>query len=150
MKTKITVKKITLTLTVAIAIILCVLVLLYWNQLILNGMIIDTLSEMNALDIGHTEIESAYGKLNGNGNGINYFVAILIQTDDPAEIERLVAVLEEKYDDAGYYKQEKNKIESKYLEHRDLYFFNYATRGYVVWFYESSHPLSNPIDPNGH
>ena len=58
--------------------------LFYWNSFILRGLVSDFKSELRAAEgIEIVETVSDYGKLNGNGNGINYFGAVLVKVDNP-------------------------------------------------------------------
>jgi hypothetical protein len=124
--------------------------LFYWNSLILRGLVSDFKSELRAAEgIEIIETVSEYGKLNGNGNGINFFGAVLVKAEDPAVLDALVS-LNKDFELLDYYKQEKREIDLKYAQRAHLSFENLSPDYYVVWFYESSHPHANLLDIKGH
>ncbi len=121
-----------------------------WNSILLRGLVSDFKAELRAAEgIEIVETVSEYGKLNGNGNGINYFGAVLVKVDDPDALDTLVS-LNKDFDVMDYYKQEKREIDLNYAEHAHLSFENLGNDYYVVWFYESEHPHSNLFDVKGH
>ena len=121
-----------------------------WNSILLRGFVSDFKSEIRAAEgIEIVETVSDYGKLNGNGNGINYFGAVLVKVEDPGVLDTLVS-LNRDFDVINYYKQEKREIDLNYAEHAHLSFENLSPDYYVVWFYQSEHPMSNPLDIKGH
>ena len=127
-----------------------VALLFYWNSFILRGFVSDFKSELRAAEgIEIIETVSEYGKLNGNGNGINFFGAVLVKADDPAVLDALVS-LNKDFELLDYYKQEKREIDLKYAQHAHLSFENLSPDYYVVWFYQSSHPHANLLDIKGH
>ena len=121
-----------------------------WNYILLRGLVSDFKSELRAAKgIEIVETVSDYGKLNGNGNGINYFGAVLVKAENPDVLDTLVS-LNKDFDVMDYYKQEKREIDLNYAEHAHLSFENLSTDYYVVWFYQGEHPMSNPLDIKGH
>ena len=130
-----------------------IIVLTSWNPSILRGLVNDFKKEIESADgIELIETQSAYGNLNGNGNNMNYFGAALVRTDDPSALDELVKKLSSSFDVAGYSEQIGTKIENKYLERPKLY---YSTEPngegyYTVYFFNGSHPHSNPFDVKGH
>lgn len=121
-----------------------------WNSMLLRGLVSDLKSELRAAKgIEIIETVSDYGKLNGNGNGINFFGAVLVKAENPDVLDTLVS-LNKDFDVMDYYKQEKRKIDLNYAEHAHLSFENLSPDYYVVWFYQSEHPMSNPLDIKGH
>lgn len=127
-----------------------VALLFYWNSFILRGLVSDFKSELRAAEgIEIVETVSDYGKLGGNGNGINYFGAVLVKVEDPGVLDTLVS-LNKDFDVMDYYKQEKREIDLNYAEHAHLSFENLSPYYYVVWFYQSEHPHSNLFDVKGH
>lgn len=130
-----------------------VIILTSWNPSILRGLVNDLESEIEATEgIELIETQSAYGKLNGNGNGFNYFGAALVKADDTAVLDELIKKLDTGFEIVGYEAQSGTKIGIKYLERHDLYYeIEPSADGYyTVYFYNSSHPHTNPLDPNGH
>ena len=78
--------------------------LFYWNSFILRGLVSDFKSELRAAEgIEIVETVSDYGKLNGNGNGINYFGAVLVKVEGPDVLDTLVS-LNKDFDVMDYYK----------------------------------------------
>lgn len=130
-----------------------VIILTSWNPTILRGLVNDLESEIESAEgIELIETQSAYGKLNGNGNGFNYFGAALVKTDDPALLDELIKKLDTSFEIAGYTSQTGTKIENKYLDRPDLYYETEPDGDgyYTVYFFNSSHPRTNPLDPNGY
>lgn len=130
-----------------------VIILTSWNPSILRGLVNDLESEIEATEgIELIETQSAYGKLNGNGNGFNYFGAALVKADDTAVLDELIKKLDTGFEIVGYEAQRGTKIEIKYLEHHDLYYeIEPSADGYyTVYFYNSSHPKTNPLDLKGY
>lgn len=124
--------------------------LFYWNSFILRGLVSDFKSELRAVEgIEIIETVSEYGKLNSNGNGINFFGAVLVKAEDPAVLDALVSQNKD-FELLDYYKQEKREIDLKYAQRAHLSFENLSPDYYVVWFYESSHPHANLLDIKGH
>ena len=135
-----------------VLIIICsgIALLANWNSMLLRGFVSDLKSELRAAEgIEIIETVSDYGKLNGNGNGINFFGAVLVKADDPAVLDALVS-LNKDFELLDYYKQEKREIDLKYAQRAHLSFENLSPDYYVVWFYQSSHPHTNLLDIKGH
>lgn len=106
----------------------------------------------------HSQLEivqakSTYGKLNGNGNGIQYFGAVLVKKSSVADLETLMSELDEKFEAVECKNQESSKIESKYLEHKTL---SYAASDFdgmeylSICFFNSNHQNSDYFDILGH
>lgn len=130
-----------------------IIVLTSWNPSILRGLVNDFEKEIESADgIELIETQSAYGKLNGNGNGFNYFGAALVKTDDPVLLDELIQKLDTSFEIVGYESQTGTQIEIKYLERPDLYYETEpAVDGcYTVYFFNSSHPRTNPLDVKGY
>lgn len=99
------------------------------------------------------EEQSVYGKLNGNGNGIQYFGAVLVRKDAIEDIDALMAELDETFEIVEYAEQNGNKIISKHLQHRTLTYDTPITseNTYVsICFYNSKHSKSSLWDLAGH
>ncbi len=99
------------------------------------------------------EIKSIYGKLNGNGNGIQYFGSALIEKSSIENLDQLLAELESKFEIVGILEQNDRLINSKYLQHKSLHYnYNFDQgREYVsVFFYNSNFPCSDYQDILGH
>ncbi|MBD5541645.1 MAG: hypothetical protein HDR00_10745 [Lachnospiraceae bacterium] len=97
------------------------------------------------------EVQSAAGKLVGNGNGMQYFGAILIKS------ELSLATLETYY--AGYAKEEWECIVEKQdnkaiqvIEHGNLNFETEINSGdfYIVYSWGSNDSIFNEFDLRGH
>ena len=88
------------------------------------------------------DMKSAVGKLNGESGDIQFFCAVLVQSDSPAIPQSAADTLSKLFHDAGIRIQTGAKIESTYLEHKDLS-FKYDGDGkthYAVWFYTDRLP----------
>lgn len=158
-------KKVTLIAVAAVAaVVLLVLGVLFLpspfsvlgnrNQRNLNALMKEfttTISEYASSDI--IEEQSVYGKLNGNGNGIQYFGAVLVRKDAIEDIDALMAELDETFEIVEYAEQSGNKIISKHLQHRTLTYDTPITseNTYVsICFYNSKHSKSSLWDLAGH
>lgn len=88
------------------------------------------------------DMKSAMGKLNGESGDIQFFSAVLVQSDSPAIPQSAADALSKLFHDAGVQIQTGAKIESTYLEHKDLTFKQEGngTNHYAVWFYTDKLP----------
>ncbi len=121
-----------------------------WNFLLLRGLVSDLKSDLRAAEgIEIIETVSDYGKLNGNGNGINFFGAVLVKAENPDVLDTFVS-LNKDFEVLDCYRQDKREIDLTEARRAHLSFENYSPDYYVVWFYESSHPMTNPLDIKGH
>ena len=134
--------------------LLAILFFVNWNTLLLFQMDNTFTSAINNNnDIALIETQSVCGKLNGNGNGIQFFGAALITTQSKTDLDLLVQQLSSKYDIVQYAVQTGSKIETTYLEHASLQFDSDASNidgAYIVYYYNSTHYLSNDWDLVGH
>ncbi len=136
------------------AVLILSLALYFWNTVILKSMerkVVKTAGEYCEV----IEAKSICGKLNGNGNGMNFMVALLVRAGDGSEedIGKAVSALAEKYDDVEKYVTSGNKVVSKNLEHGELTFDTVLwqdERYAVIVVYQSHIKGSNPIDIRGH
>ncbi len=123
------------------------------NRLLLNTMM-DTFTETvsAATDDGILEAKGIYGKLNGNGNGIQYFGAALVKKDSVSDPDALISALKEDFEIVEITGQTGVRIESKYLEHTTLSYDTEPGEGeyLTILFFNSSHPASNNTDLAGH
>ena len=99
------------------------------------------------------ETKSVYGKLNGNGNGIDFFGAALVTADSEESVKALTALLDEKFWAAEYSIQTENEINTKYLVHEKLSFdYNFDESDdtcYLVFFFDND-KRANLMDLKGH
>ena len=99
------------------------------------------------------ETKSVYGKLNGNGNGIQYFGVVLVRNGSIDDIDSLISALDERFEVVEYWAQEDSNITSKYLEHKTLKYDTSISPDdelISICFYNSSHPDSDLLDIEGH
>ncbi len=122
------------------------------NSIILSSLADDFADEISKSGAEVAESEKIYGKLNGNGNGINFFGAVLVKKDSVADIEALMDELGEDFEAVEYYEPSGAAVASKHLEHGNLEFDTDISGGeyLVICFYESSHPMANKFDIKGH
>ncbi len=121
------------------------------NLNILMEVFSGTISEYADADI--IETKSVYGKLNGNGNGIQYFGSVLISKNSVEDIDSLVEKLEIQFEIVEYCVQDESDISSKYLEHKKLKYDSPidADSEYIsIMFFNSKHPDSDFLDVAGH
>lgn len=99
------------------------------------------------------EAKSVYGKLNGNGNGIQYFGVVLIDNASVDNIDHLIAELDDQFEIVEYFEQSESEIDSKYLEHKKLEYDTQIREDdkYIsICFYNSINPESDLRDVMGH
>ena len=138
----------------AVVLVMCGLIFTFlnWNGFILKGFEADFEKAVQAEGFEILETKSVYGKLNGNGNGINYFSAALIKAEEK-DVEALIQALEAEFEVAEYYLQENGKIATIHNEHAPLEYevsLNENETYYTVYVFESGIKGSNPLDPKGH
>lgn len=122
-----------------------------YNNALLSGMEHDLTDTVSKGNVEMIESRSVCGKLNGNGNGMDFFAAVLV-TGTELEVQAVVAALAQAYGDVGYLSQSEAKITVKYLEHESLsYSHKDYTDGeyYTVYIYDSDLPAF-PMDLRGH
>ena len=122
-----------------------------YNNALLGGLENDLIDTVSKGDVEMIESRSVCGKLNGNGNGMDFFAALLV-TGTESEVQAVVDALAEEYGEVGYLSQTEAKITVKYLEHESLsYFHQNYTDGeyYTVYVYTSDLP-DFPMDLRGH
>ena len=116
---------------------------------ILMNKFTDTVSEQ--ADI--VESKGIYGKLNGNGNGINFFGAALVRKSSIKDIDSLVENLKDEFEVSEYCEQKGQDVSSVYLEHGKITFdtdIEDSSEYITIIFYNSSDPHSNLTDIAGH
>ena len=138
---------------VAVVGVLALCGMFFLNDLILLGMVNGLQSAVKENpQVQLVETQSVCGKLNGNGNGMQYFGAVLIKSDDETAVKALLEELKGEYEVVGYCVQTGPNIRSGYLEHQTLSYdhdgFKDATY-YSIYFYNSHSNLSNPLDLRG-
>ena len=157
-------KKVTLIAVAVTAVVLLVLGVIFLpspfsvlgnrNQRNLNAL----MKEFKAIVSEHVgsaivEEQSVYGKLNGNGNGIQYFGAVLVRKDAVEDVDALLAELDETFEIVECIEQNESTIVSRHLQHRTLtYDTPIASENmYIsICFYNSKHPKSSLWDLAGH
>ncbi len=145
-----------LAIIVWILLILSIVVYIFFNDILLGAMTISFRRGIRGAEtaVRLLEVESVCGKLNGNGNGMNYFGAALVTADTPEDMDILVAELEQKFDTVGYAIQEGTRVNVNHLQYRELNFddtkFNENETYYCIWFYVQEHPNSNIFDIRGY
>ena len=146
---------------VIIVVIICTLlmalvgVFIYFNDILSGNMTRSFRREIKqSTSVQLIETVAAYGKLNGNGNGMNYFGAALVTADNAEDVDTLVAELEKKFDTVGSTLQEGTQVNVSYLEHSTLFFDEAAFQDdqtyYCIYYYVHEHPYSNILDIRGH
>ena len=123
------------------------------NDALLGGMVRDMKGELGGDSIEVIDIQSATGKLYGNGNGIEFFGAALVRGDE-SDIEATVEKLSKRFDVAGYFEQTDARIDIKYADRADLCYdiqasFDSDTVYYTVYFFHTQ-KFCNEFDIRGH
>ena len=90
------------------------------------------------------DMKSAVGKLSGESGDLQFFCAVLVQSDSPLIPQSAADTLSKLFHDAGVQIQTGPKVESGYLEHKELSFkydsFDSSKTYYAVWFYTDRLP----------
>ena len=137
-----------------LAIVIALFVILFnWNNILLFQMM-QKLENSVRQDVQVLDTASVYGKLEGNGNGIQFYGAILVEAETEEKVAALVAELSDRYEEVGYAKQTDNAIQNKHLEHRTLAFsypsFSENKNYFMIWFFNSQHDFAWALDLLGH
>ena len=144
---------------IAVAVIVPVLLIalfISFNDILLGTMTWSFRREIRQSDtaVELLEIQSICGKLNGNGNGMNYLGAALVQSDSAAQMDALAAELKSDFDVVDYIVLEGKQLDIPYLEHGNLTFdytdFREGQSYYCIYFYIHEHPASNIFDIRGY
>ena len=88
------------------------------------------------------DMKSAVGKLNDANGDIQFFCAVLVQSESPAIPQSAADTLAKLFHDAGIHVQSGAKIDNDYLQNKELSFKlegDGATH-YTVWFYTDKLP----------
>ena len=123
------------------------------NEAILSDLVADfsdAVAEHSSQPI--VEAKGIYGKLNGNGNGIQFFGAVLVKKDSVKDPQLRKASLEKEFETVELSEQVGSEIVSKYLEHRSLS-FDAAPKegeGYLAVCFFTTRPDGELSDPMGH
>ena len=90
------------------------------------------------------ELKPLLGKLNGDQGKNQFFCAALVRSDDPAIPQSAADTLGKVFQESGISVQTGPKVESDYLEHKDLSFkfdsFDDGETYYLVWCYTDKIP----------
>ena len=88
------------------------------------------------------DMKSAVGKLNDSNGDLQFFCAVLVQSESPAIPQSAADTLAKLFHDAGIHVQSGAKIDNDYLQNKELSFKlegDGATH-YTVWFYTDKLP----------
>lgn len=91
------------------------------------------------------EMKTAVGKLNGESGDIQFFCAVLVQSDSDAIPQSAADTLSKLFHDAGVMPQGgSSDVQSEYLEHKSITYqfesFYDGKRYFTVWFYTDKLP----------
>ena len=90
------------------------------------------------------DMKTTVGKLNGDGEDLQFFCGVLVQSDSDAVPQSAADTLGKLFHDAGIQVQTGTNIENSYLEHKDLaYKDGIMADGktyYTVWCYTDRLP----------
>ena len=87
------------------------------------------------------EFKTTAGKLNGTGNEIQFFCAVLIQADSDTTAKLCANALDGIFEETGVVPQTSSQIKSLYLEHKTLSYKHTdfsAGNYYTIYVYNSS------------
>ena len=90
------------------------------------------------------DLKTAVGKLNGDSSDVQFFCAVLVQSDSDAIPQSAADTLSKLFHDAGIRIQTGAEIENAYLEHKSLSYkyegFEEDKTYYTVWCYTDRLP----------
>ncbi len=88
------------------------------------------------------DMKTAVGKLSGESGDMQFFCAVLVQSESPAIPQSAADTLSKLFHDAGVDIQTGAKVESPYLQNKDLSFKHEGDGAthYSVWFYTDKLP----------
>ena len=90
------------------------------------------------------DMKTAIGKLDGDNGDLQFFCAVLVQSDSDALPKSAADTLSKLFHDAGVTVQTGPAIENFHLEHKELTFkydnFDDGRTYYAVWFYTDKLP----------
>ncbi len=96
------------------------------------------------------EFRPVIGKLNGESGELQFFCAALVQSESDAVPNSVSGNLGLMFHDAGVVVQEGSKIESEYLEHKELSFkfsdFEEGKTYYMVYCYTDKIPTLSDLE----
>jgi len=142
---------------IALGLIIFSLVIIFSiNSILLFSLLVDFEVKVDRYEsVTIIEKHSEYGKLIGNGNGIQFFGVLLVQTTDVSELDKIKSELSGDFEAVEYCKQTTQKLQVKHYEHGPA--INFSTdvsaegeEYYCIYFFNSHHPLSNPLDIKGY
>ncbi len=145
----------TVLIIIAVAVLVCACVWLsFANSIIMSGLTSSFEGRLGSFDgIKIVEVQSVYGKLNGNGNGIGYFGAALVERRSVSDIDEVVNSLDDDFEIVEFKSQTTKSLRTKYLEHKNITFktdIDGSDNYICIYFYNSNHPMSSPLDVSGH
>ncbi len=90
------------------------------------------------------DMKTSVGKLNGDSGELQFFCAVLVQSDSPAIPQSAADTLGKIFHDAGINVQTAAPIENPHLQHKELSFkfdgFGDGKTYYTVWCYTDKLP----------
>ena len=90
------------------------------------------------------DMKTAVGKLNGESGDVQFFCAVLVESDSDAIPQSAADTLSKLFHDAGVTVQNCSEVESPYLEHKELTYkysaFDSSKTYYTVWCYTDRLP----------
>ncbi len=93
------------------------------------------------------------GKLCGNGNGMEFYGAVLVKADSEEDIENFVSEIADDYDIVGYYVQAHKEIDGSLVGGSFfIQYENFPNDGetYYTVYYLATHKFSTDFDIRAH
>ena len=95
------------------------------------------------------DMKTTVGKLNGENGDVQFFCAVLVQSDSDAIPQSVANTLGKLFHDAGVAPQSGTKVENAYLEHKELAYksgvMEEGNTYYTVWCYTDRLPSLEDI-----
>lgn len=114
----------------------------------------DLKSDINNIDaLEIIDSKSACGKISGNGNGMQFYGAVLVKADSEEDIAELVSSVDNDYEIVGAYVQTDKEIDVEPVGgHIFLEYDSFPNDGstYYTVYYFTTHKFSTDFDIRAH
>ncbi len=134
---------------ICLLIIVAVILFLFSDDIRLAMVKSKFLAQVNACEeIEFIESQSATGKLNGNGNGKQFFCAVLVYAESEETVKTLANELDQEFESVGYSLQNNKTIDNannKYLEHASVSFEKFPQNSetcYVIYLFDTQSKMN--------
>lgn len=96
------------------------------------------------------ELKTAVGELNGSDGKLQFFCGVLVEAKSETALQSCADALAKVFEDAGVQPQTGSKVDSPYLEHKEVTFkfseFKDSKDYYLIYAYTSKLPTLNSAE----